>query len=60
MLGVSGSGKSVLINSIVGCYKKYSEDIKINKKSIKSQGGYKQNINIGFYTQIDFFFKLLL
>ncbi|WP_063623134.1 ABC transporter ATP-binding protein [Spiroplasma taiwanense] len=54
LLGVSGSGKSVLINSIVSCYKKFSGNIKINEKSIKKAGGFKQNMLVGFYTQIDF------
>ncbi|WP_063623135.1 ATP-binding cassette domain-containing protein [Spiroplasma taiwanense] len=54
LLGVSGSGKSVLINSIVECYKKYKGKIFINQKSIKKMKSYQQNVNIGFYTQIDF------
>ncbi|AUB31472.1 ABC transporter ATP-binding protein [Spiroplasma floricola] len=54
LLGSSGSGKTVLINSIIGCYKKYSGNILINNKSIKKANGFKENQNIGFYTQIDF------
>ncbi|AHI52993.1 ATP-binding cassette domain-containing protein [Spiroplasma culicicola] len=54
LLGSSGSGKSVLINSVVGCYKKYNGNILINDKSTRKAKGFQQNQNIGFYTQIDF------
>ncbi|WP_339030442.1 ABC transporter ATP-binding protein [Spiroplasma endosymbiont of Cantharis nigra] len=54
LLGTSGSGKSVLINSIISCNKKYSGVIKINDKNINGKNGYQENKGIGFYTQIDF------
>ncbi|WP_342275156.1 ABC transporter ATP-binding protein [Spiroplasma endosymbiont of Cantharis lateralis] len=54
LLGTSGSGKSVLINSIIGCNKKYSGVIKINGSNISIKKGYQENKRIGFYTQIDF------
>ncbi|WP_339033701.1 ABC transporter ATP-binding protein [Spiroplasma endosymbiont of Cantharis rufa] len=54
LLGISGSGKSVLINSIIGCNKKYSGVIKINNSNISIKKGYQENKKIGFYTQIDF------
>ncbi|AUB31705.1 ATP-binding cassette domain-containing protein [Spiroplasma floricola] len=54
ILGSSGSGKSVLINSIIGATKKFKGDILIKNISRKKLFNYKVNREITFYTQIDF------
>ncbi|ARU91300.1 ABC transporter ATP-binding protein [Spiroplasma clarkii] len=54
ILGLSGSGKSIMINSIIGSIKKYKGDILINDISRKKSGNHVINKLISFYTQIDF------
>lgn len=54
VLGVSGSGKSLLINSIIGGIKKFRGDLMIDEKSRRRRGSYQLNSLISFYTQLDF------
>ncbi|AUF83711.1 ABC transporter ATP-binding protein [Mesoplasma syrphidae] len=54
LIGRSGSGKSVILNSIMGSYARYKGTIDINGYRRKSISGYKINSEIGFYTQMDF------
>ncbi|WP_342258421.1 ABC transporter ATP-binding protein [Spiroplasma endosymbiont of Dioctria linearis] len=54
ILGSSGSGKSVLINSIIGSIRNFKGDIYINGVSRKKISHYKINKLISFYTQTDF------
>lgn len=54
IVGRSGSGKSVILNSIMGTYSKYKGKIWIWGKQRRTFTGYKVNGNIGFYTQMDF------
>ncbi|AGR42176.1 ATP-binding cassette domain-containing protein [Spiroplasma diminutum] len=54
ILGSSGSGKSVLINSIIGATRNFKGDIFVKNTSRKKLDNYKVNKFIGFYTQIDF------
>lgn len=54
LLGVSGSGKSVLINAIVGATKSFGGDITIGSYSRRKYNNFKVNKSIGFYSQIDF------
>ncbi|ALD66251.1 ATP-binding cassette domain-containing protein [Spiroplasma cantharicola] len=54
ILGSSGSGKSVLINSIIGSIRKFKGNIIINGTSRKKFTHYKINKLISFYTQTDF------
>ncbi|AHI52986.1 ABC transporter ATP-binding protein [Spiroplasma culicicola] len=54
LLGSSGSGKTVILNSLTGIIKKFKGSIEINKINRKSQNYYKSNREIGYYTQMDF------
>ncbi|WP_051418401.1 ATP-binding cassette domain-containing protein [Mesoplasma seiffertii] len=54
IIGRSGSGKSVILNSIMGSYARYKGTIDIAGYRRKSRNGYKVNNEIGFYTQMDF------
>ncbi|QHX36795.1 ATP-binding cassette domain-containing protein [Spiroplasma sp. BIUS-1] len=54
LLGDSGSGKSVLINSLIGTIKKFKGNINVDNVSRKSRHYYKINSKIGFYVQMDF------
>ncbi|WP_157806942.1 ATP-binding cassette domain-containing protein [Spiroplasma floricola] len=54
ILGPSGSGKSVILNSILGIIKRFSGDISIDNISRKKGNYYTINRKIGYYTQMDF------
>ncbi|WP_342258971.1 ABC transporter ATP-binding protein [Spiroplasma endosymbiont of Dioctria linearis] len=54
VIGRSGSGKSVILNSLIGAIKKYKGNISINNNNRKKMDSYKENSLIGFYTQMDF------
>ncbi|WP_339030606.1 ABC transporter ATP-binding protein [Spiroplasma endosymbiont of Cantharis nigra] len=53
-LGSSGSGKTVILNSLIGATKKYSGDIFIDKHNRKKIGNHILNKQIGIYIQMDF------
>ncbi|WP_342259161.1 ABC transporter ATP-binding protein [Spiroplasma endosymbiont of Dioctria linearis] len=54
LLGTSGSGKTVILNSLLGIIKKYKGSILIDKLKRKSRKYHKSNRRIGYYTQMDF------
>ncbi len=54
ILGSSGSGKTVILNSLLGIIKKYKGKIIINNINRKSHSYHKSNRVIGYYTQMDF------
>ncbi|PPE06107.1 ATP-binding cassette domain-containing protein [Williamsoniiplasma lucivorax] len=54
IVGRSGSGKSVILNSIMGTYTRYKGKIKIDGLTRKTINGYKVNDKIGYYAQMDF------
>ncbi|PPE05721.1 ATP-binding cassette domain-containing protein [Williamsoniiplasma lucivorax] len=54
IVGRSGSGKSVILNSIMGTFKSYKGEIVINGIRRKSRQGYQVNDEMGYYTQMDF------
>ncbi|ALD66093.1 ATP-binding cassette domain-containing protein [Spiroplasma cantharicola] len=54
VIGRSGSGKSVILNSLIGAIKNYKGTIKLNNRDRKKRDSYKDNSSIGFYTQMDF------
>ncbi|WP_342275111.1 ABC transporter ATP-binding protein [Spiroplasma endosymbiont of Cantharis lateralis] len=54
LLGTSGSGKTVLLNSLLGIIKKYKGKITIDNIKRKSPKYHKSNRVIGYYTQMDF------
>ncbi|AVP49197.1 ATP-binding cassette domain-containing protein [Williamsoniiplasma luminosum] len=54
ILGSSGSGKSVFINSLLGATLSYKGTIYINGKDRKKYNSIEINSKIGFYTQMDF------
>ncbi|AUF83458.1 ABC transporter ATP-binding protein [Mesoplasma syrphidae] len=54
LLGSSGSGKSVFLNSLLGATLNYNGDIYINGKERKSSSSIENNANVGFYSQMDF------
>ncbi|AUB31572.1 ATP-binding cassette domain-containing protein [Spiroplasma floricola] len=54
LLGSSGSGKTVIINTLLGIIRKYKGDIVLNDINRKAYSYYKANYNVGFYTQMDF------
>ncbi|WP_084545407.1 ATP-binding cassette domain-containing protein [Mesoplasma chauliocola] len=54
LLGSSGSGKSVFLNSLLGATLNYDGNIYINGKERKKSSSIENNSNIGFYSQMDF------
>ncbi|WP_339030621.1 ABC transporter ATP-binding protein [Spiroplasma endosymbiont of Cantharis nigra] len=54
LLGSSGSGKTVVINSLLGIIKEFKGDIKIENISRKKGRYFLVNSKIGYYTQMDF------
>ncbi len=54
LLGSSGSGKTVIINSLLGIIKEFKGDIQIENISRKKRYYYLANKKIGYYTQMDF------
>ncbi|QVK05515.1 ATP-binding cassette domain-containing protein [Mycoplasma mycoides subsp. capri] len=54
LLGTSGSGKSVFINSLLGTSINYQGNIFINKNERKKNNSIQNNSDIGFYSQMDF------
>ncbi|WP_342259066.1 ABC transporter ATP-binding protein [Spiroplasma endosymbiont of Dioctria linearis] len=54
LLGSSGSGKTVIINSVLGIIKEFKGDIKIENISRKKGKYFLVNSKIGYYTQMDF------
>ncbi len=54
LLGTSGSGKTVILNALLGIIKKYKGKITINNIKRKSRSYHKANRMIGYYTQMDF------
>ncbi|WP_342259054.1 ABC transporter ATP-binding protein [Spiroplasma endosymbiont of Dioctria linearis] len=54
LLGSSGSGKTVIINSLLGIIKEFKGDIKIENISRKKGKYFLVNSKIGYYTQMDF------
>ncbi|WBX36207.1 ATP-binding cassette domain-containing protein [Mycoplasma capricolum] len=54
LLGSSGSGKSVFINSLLGTSINYQGNIFINQKERKNSDSIQNNSDIGFYSQMDF------
>ncbi|WP_342259050.1 ABC transporter ATP-binding protein [Spiroplasma endosymbiont of Dioctria linearis] len=54
LLGSSGSGKTVVINSLLGIIKEFKGDIKIENISRKKRKYFLVNNKIGYYTQMDF------
>ncbi|WP_455710119.1 ATP-binding cassette domain-containing protein [Mycoplasma mycoides] len=54
LLGTSGSGKSVFINSLLGTSINYQGNIFINKNERKKNNSIENNSDIGFYSQMDF------
>ncbi|WP_339030631.1 ABC transporter ATP-binding protein [Spiroplasma endosymbiont of Cantharis nigra] len=54
LLGSSGSGKTVVINSLLGIIKEFKGDIKIENISRKKGKYFLVNNKIGYYTQMDF------
>ncbi|WP_339033471.1 ATP-binding cassette domain-containing protein [Spiroplasma endosymbiont of Cantharis rufa] len=54
LLGSSGSGKTVILNSLLGIIKEFKGNIEIENISRKAGKYYLENKNIGYYTQMDF------
>ncbi|ATQ35640.1 ATP-binding cassette domain-containing protein [Mesoplasma entomophilum] len=54
LLGSSGSGKSVFLNSLLGATLNYDGNIFINGNERKKSSSIENNSNIGFYSQMDF------
>ncbi|ATZ20994.1 ATP-binding cassette domain-containing protein [Mesoplasma coleopterae] len=54
LLGSSGSGKSVFLNSLLGATLNYDGNIYINGKERKKSSSIENNSNVGFYSQMDF------
>ncbi len=54
LLGSSGSGKTVILNALLGIIKKYRGKIVVNNWDRKSHSYQKANRVIGYYTQMDF------
>ncbi|AUB31816.1 ATP-binding cassette domain-containing protein [Spiroplasma floricola] len=54
ILGSSGSGKSVIINSIIGATRKFKGKILVKNVSRKKMTSYKVNKFVGLYSQTDF------
>nr|VZK65386.1 Energy-coupling factor transporter ATP-binding protein EcfA3 [Mycoplasma feriruminatoris]VZR75529.1 Energy-coupling factor transporter ATP-binding protein EcfA3 [Mycoplasma feriruminatoris]VZR97941.1 Energy-coupling factor transporter ATP-binding protein EcfA3 [Mycoplasma feriruminatoris] len=54
LLGSSGSGKSVFINSLLRTSINYQGSIFINQKERKNNDSIQNNSDIGFYSQMDF------
>jgi len=54
VLGESGSGKSVVLNSIMGIVKNYKGQLFVNGVSRKSPKYYISNSALGYYTQLEF------
>ncbi|AUB31787.1 ATP-binding cassette domain-containing protein [Spiroplasma floricola] len=54
LCGRSGSGKSVILNSIIGAIKKYKGNIFFADENRRKRKSYLQNSLFGFYTQMDF------
>ncbi|WP_339030772.1 ATP-binding cassette domain-containing protein [Spiroplasma endosymbiont of Cantharis nigra] len=54
LLGTSGGGKTVLLNSLLGIIKKYKVKITVDNIKRKSPKYHKSNRVIGYYTQMDF------
>ncbi|WP_339030712.1 ABC transporter ATP-binding protein [Spiroplasma endosymbiont of Cantharis nigra] len=54
LLGSSGSGKTVILNSLLGIIKDFKGNIEIETSSRKSGKYFLVNKNIGYYTQMDF------
>ncbi|AXK51402.1 ATP-binding cassette domain-containing protein [Spiroplasma alleghenense] len=52
VLGSSGSGKSVILNTIIGSIYKYSGQVTFEGKSRRSS--WRQNANLGYYQPTDF------
>ncbi|ALD66592.1 ATP-binding cassette domain-containing protein [Spiroplasma cantharicola] len=54
LLGSSGSGKTVVINSLLGIIKEFKGDIRIENISRKKKKYFSVNSRVGYYTQMDF------
>lgn len=54
VLGSSGSGKSVFLNSLLGATLSYNGQIYINGKERKKASSIANNSEVGFYSQMDF------
>ncbi|AVN60472.1 ABC transporter ATP-binding protein, partial [Mesoplasma entomophilum] len=54
LLGSSGSGKSVFLNSLLGATLNYDGNIFINGNERKKSSSIENNSNVGFYSQMDF------
>lgn len=54
LLGSSGSGKTVVLNTIMGATKKFNGEVNIAGYSRKKRNSYKVNEMIGVYQQMDF------
>ncbi len=58
ILGSSGSGKTVILNSLLGIIKKYKGKITTNNINRKSHSDHKLNCVIVYYTQMDFYYMI--
>ncbi|ATZ18868.1 ABC transporter ATP-binding protein [Williamsoniiplasma somnilux] len=54
LLGSSGSGKSVFLNSLLGATLNYEGNIYIDGKERKKSNSIENNSKVGFYSQMDF------
>ncbi|ALD66561.1 ATP-binding cassette domain-containing protein [Spiroplasma cantharicola] len=54
LLGSSGSGKTVILNSLLGIIKNFKGNIEIEDSLRRSEKYYLVNKKIGYYTQMDF------
>lgn len=54
LLGSSGSGKTVVLNSVVGATRSFKGKVLVNGYSRKSASSHLANQSLGFYTQMDF------
>ncbi|ALD66033.1 ABC transporter ATP-binding protein [Spiroplasma cantharicola] len=54
LLGSSGSGKTVILNSLLGIIKKFNGSIDIENFNRKTRKYFIINSKIGYYTQMDF------
>ncbi|WP_422398408.1 ATP-binding cassette domain-containing protein [Spiroplasma endosymbiont of Cantharis rufa] len=54
LLGTSGSGKTVILNSLLGIFKKYKGKITVDSIKRKPPKYPKSNRIIGYYTQMEF------